>query len=174
MAQVTGLQQPVVASTGFTVLRPKTEIDSRYMYHLTRSDFFIDRVTAEQTGSHYPATSDRVVRDQVIPLPDLNTELASLIDDMERYRISASQHIADALGVVELFIQAVLGAACSGRLTSDWRDEHLTTTSCVPILGELSSTVTNLGTVVLDGSDSATLRFRSGHRRPIDHRNLQR
>ena len=123
VAQVSGIQQPAVASTGFTVLRPKAEIDSRYLYHLTRSDFFIDRVTPGQTGTHYPATSDRVVRDQCIPLPDLDTqrELASLIDDAEQYRLSSSKHIADASRAVGHFRQSVLAAACSGRLTSDWR-----------------------------------------------------
>jgi type I restriction enzyme, S subunit len=125
VAQVRGLQPPAVASTGFTVLRPTHDIDSRYLYHLTRSDFFINQVTPEQTGTHYPATSDRVVREQNIPLPDLQTQkaLADLIDRLETTRMSSVAHIAAARSALVQFRQAVLLAACSGRLTLDWRLE---------------------------------------------------
>ena len=124
VAQVEGLTPPAVASTGFTVLRPTADVESRFLYHLTRSDYFIGQVTPEQTGTHYPATSDRVVRDQRIPLPDLATQcaLAALIDQLEHARESSSAHLARSRRAVDRFRQAVLVDACSGLLTADWRD----------------------------------------------------
>jgi type I restriction enzyme, S subunit len=123
VAQVGGLPQPAVASTGFTLLRPTEVISSRYLFHLARSDFFISQVTPAQTGTHYPATSDRVVRDQLVPLPPRSTqdELAHLIDAIESKRASSSGHLATAGQVIGRFRQAVLAAACSGRITAEWR-----------------------------------------------------
>lgn len=126
VAQVQGLDPPAVASTGFTLLRPTPDLNSRFLYHLARSDFFIGRVTPEQTGTHYPATSDRVVRGQEIALPPLAKQqsIAELIDRVESSRRSAASHLQEAQGSVERFRQAVLSAACSGRLTADWRSDN--------------------------------------------------
>lgn len=126
VAQVRDLAGPALASTGFTLLRPKDELSSRFLYHLVRSDIFIEKVTPEQTGTHYPATSDRVVRDQLIPLPPMpvQEQLACLIDAMETSRSSATDHLEKARNAIDRFRQAVLAAACSGRLTADWREEH--------------------------------------------------
>jgi type I restriction enzyme S subunit len=126
VAQVRGLDAPAVASTGFTVLRPSASLDSRFLYHLLRSDLFISQVTPEQTGTHYPATTDRVVRGQSIQLPSLDEQrgLAALIDQIELSRRSAASHVAAAAGALAIFRQTVLAAACSGRLTEDWRSDH--------------------------------------------------
>ncbi len=123
VAHVQDIATPAVASTGFTLLRPTSELDSRFLYHLVRSDFFIDRVTPEQTGTHYPATSDRVVRGQEISLPPAGEQrlVANLIDRVESNRRSAASHICAARRAVDRFRQAVLAAACAGRLTAEWR-----------------------------------------------------
>ncbi|MBI3465868.1 MAG: restriction endonuclease subunit S [Planctomycetes bacterium] len=60
-----------VCSTGFTVLRPNAAVDPRFLFRYVLSDDFIDRVTPQQTGTHYPATSDRIVMGERIPLPPL-------------------------------------------------------------------------------------------------------
>jgi type I restriction enzyme S subunit len=60
-----------VASTGFTVLRPNGAVLTQYLYRWVLGDEFVDTVTPQQTGSSYPATTDRVVRDQLLPLPPL-------------------------------------------------------------------------------------------------------
>ena len=126
VAQVGGLGAPTFASTGFTVLRPGPSIVSRYLYHVVRSDLFITRVTPQQTGTHYPATSDRVVRSQLIPLPDLDTQqrLARVLDRTEQLRQSAARHVACGREASERLRQAVLAAACSGQLTQNWRREN--------------------------------------------------
>jgi len=123
VALVPELTAPAVASTGFTLLRPKPELDPRYLYHLARSDLFINKVTPEQTGTHYPATSDRVVRDQEVPLPPLREQRAIVerIDGAESVRRSGATHLTAARQAIGRVRQTVLSAACSGRLTVDWR-----------------------------------------------------
>jgi type I restriction enzyme S subunit len=105
-------------------LRTTDALDSRFLYNLVRSDFFIEQVTPQQTGTQYPATSDRVVRNQEIPLPNIDEQraIASLIDHAEFSRLSAASHLASAHRAIDRFRQAVLAAACSGRLTADWRE----------------------------------------------------
>ncbi len=130
VAQVMDLEPPAIASTGFTLLRPVSgKLTSRYLYHLVRSDFFIAQVSPQQTGSQYPATSDRAVRDNLVPVPPLYVQeaLARLLDELERQRRSVSLHLSSARLLVERFRQAILVSACSGVLTADWREDRGTT-----------------------------------------------
>lgn len=127
IAQVGPIDGQAVASTGFTILRPSKEVDSRYLFHLVRSNAFVDSVTPEQTGTHYPATSDRVVRGQTIPVPPLDTqvEIAKLLDGVETAATAARTNLSTAHLAIKRFRQAVLAAACSGRLTPDWQGSAL-------------------------------------------------
>lgn len=123
IALVPKLPSPAVASTGFTLLRPKEGLDSRFLYHLVRSDHFIAEVTPKQTGTLYPATSDRVVRGQAITVPNLSTQrsIAALIDQAEVARHSAMDHVSSGLRSIKMFEESVLADACTGRLTVEWR-----------------------------------------------------
>ncbi len=126
VAQIESTHGTTIASTGFTILRPTRELSSRYLFHLVRSDYFIDRVTPEQTGTQYPATSDRVVRGQQIPLPPLpiQEQIAKLIDDVEGSRQHSGHALRKALRIIERFRQSILATACTGGLTADWREKN--------------------------------------------------
>ena len=147
VAQVGDVDQPAVASTGFTVLRPSPELDSRFLYHLVRSDDFINRVTPEQTGTHYPATSDRVVRSQKISLPSLpeQREIAEAVDWVELYRRSSSLHLIAARSAIERFRHSALAAACSGKLTADWRTKNQTRSATEALENRRASEARRLG-----------------------------
>lgn len=76
------------ASTGFCVLRARsTELSSRYLFHWVRSPAFISEMTRRATGQNYPAISDRIVMESLIPLPSFQ----------EQQRIAAILDTADAL-----------------------------------------------------------------------------
>jgi type I restriction enzyme S subunit len=60
---------------------------------------------------------------QVPPL-EVQRAIASLSTSVDRTKMSASGHLSAARRTIELFRQAVLTAACSGRLTGDWRRDH--------------------------------------------------
>lgn len=63
-----------VCSTGFTVLRPNGAVEPNLLFRYVLTDAFIDAVTPRQTGTHYPATSDRVVISETMPLAPLNEQ----------------------------------------------------------------------------------------------------
>jgi type I restriction enzyme S subunit len=46
---------------------------------------------------------------------------------------SSQQHLSRVPGLLKRFRQSVLAAACSGRLTADWREENCETRSTLPI-----------------------------------------
>ncbi|MBI4324618.1 MAG: restriction endonuclease subunit S [Chloroflexi bacterium] len=119
-----------VCSTGFTVLRPNAAVEPRFLFRYVLTDQFLDRVTPQQTGTHYPATSDKVVMSEQIPIAPLAeqrrivaklTELLGKVD-------ASRQRLAKIPVLLKRFRQSVLAAACSGRLTADWREEK--TTDC--------------------------------------------
>ena len=115
-----------VCSTGFTVLRPREAVSPNYLFRYVLTNEFIDRVTPEQTGTHYPATSDRVVMSQTIRLPPF-AEQVRIVDATERIleRVSsARERLVGVPSILKRFRQAVLAAACSGKLTASWRLSH--------------------------------------------------
>jgi type I restriction enzyme S subunit len=60
----------------------------------------------------------------LLPPPDIQDGLVSTVDAVFSKRASAAEHVAAARRAIERSKQAVLQAACSGRITADWRDTH--------------------------------------------------
>ena len=112
-----------LCSTGFTVLRPTRAVHPRYMLRWVLSDAFIAAVTPQQTGTHYPATSDRIVLSQAIRLPPIAEQhrIVEKVETLLAQLDAARERLARVPSILRRFRQAVLAAACSGRLTEDWR-----------------------------------------------------
>jgi type I restriction enzyme S subunit len=116
-----------LCSTGFTVLRPNAGIDPHFLFRYVLTNDFIGRVTPQQTGTHYPATSDRVVIAEEIALPPF-AEQRRIVAKIEKLlgQVDACQgRMAKIPTRLKRFRQSVLAAACSGRLTADWRDKNV-------------------------------------------------
>ena len=115
-----------IASTGFTVVRAREGIDSKYVFYNAISDGFINSLCEKQRGASYPAVRDLDVFEQQIRLPPLVEQrriVAKL--DATMQRVEASQaRLAKLPGLLKQFRQAVLAAAVSGRLTEAWRAEQ--------------------------------------------------
>jgi type I restriction enzyme, S subunit len=76
------------ASTGFCVLRPTpSKLDPKYLFHWVRTPQFVSDMVRNATGASYPAVSDRIIKNSVLPLPTLE----------EQRRISAILDKVDAL-----------------------------------------------------------------------------
>ena len=56
-----------IASTGFCVLRHKSDVDPIYIYFFCISPNFVRQMVAKATGASYPAVSDTIVREAKIP-----------------------------------------------------------------------------------------------------------
>lgn len=115
-----------LCSTGFTVLRPNAAVMPRYLFRYVLSEEFVDCVTPQQTGTHYPATSDRVVVGEDIPLPPM-AEQRRIVAKLETLVLkvgSSRERLKKVANILRRFRQSALAAACSGRLTADWREQH--------------------------------------------------
>ena len=76
-----------VCSTAFCVLRrnPKRTSD-KFLYYLIQRDQFIRQLSEIETGASYPAVTDRAVKEQVVPVPDLEEqhEIVTILDAIDR------------------------------------------------------------------------------------------
>ena len=78
-----------IASTGFSVLRPNPQrLDSHYLFHWVRSPQFVEEMTRQATGASYPAVSDRIINESVMPCPMLDEQLriATVLDKADNIR----------------------------------------------------------------------------------------
>jgi type I restriction enzyme S subunit len=120
-----------LCSTGFTVLRSNGAVDPLFLFRYLLTDDFIDRITAMQTGTHYPATSDAAVLEQTVLVPPLPEQRRIAVQvDALLGRLARTHHRLSSVGAtIRKLRQSVLAAACSGRLTEDWREKHPETES---------------------------------------------
>ena len=83
----------------------------------------IHDLTSSTTVTHL---SSRDIALLPIPVPpiDVQRRLASTLNQSKGRKASAASHLSAAKRAIERFRQAVLAAACSGRLTADWRTTH--------------------------------------------------
>ncbi|MBU0595640.1 restriction endonuclease subunit S, partial [Candidatus Bipolaricaulota bacterium] len=64
-----------IASTGFCVLRPRPDLLlSRYLFYFSQTRGFVDSLLASVRGAHYPAVSDRDVKQTTIPFAPLSEQ----------------------------------------------------------------------------------------------------
>ncbi|MGB3764404.1 MAG: hypothetical protein WA966_14410 [Ornithinimicrobium sp.] len=66
----------LVVSTGFAVLTPRPELDSRYLGWIAQSDPFVDGVVARSVGVSYPAVNPSEIGELRIDLPPLSVQRA--------------------------------------------------------------------------------------------------
>lgn len=124
-------------STEFHVLRPTSAIIPDYVYHFVRQEAFRKAAEAEMTGSvgqkRVPANFMKTAE---IPLPPLSEQrrIVAKVEELLAGVNAARERLARVPLLLKRFRQSALEAACSGRLTADWRGEAL------PDDGELPST----------------------------------
>ena len=73
-AQVPDASLPLVASTGFAVVRAKKNTDQQFLYQHILHGSFIDHLTPRMTGSNYPAVSAGDVAAYPLLLPPLDEQ----------------------------------------------------------------------------------------------------
>ena len=89
VAQITAEFDGATASTGFCVLRPDaTKLNASYLFQWVKSGNFVDDMVRKATGASYPAVSDRIVGDSLIPLPPLPEQrrIGAILDQAETLR----------------------------------------------------------------------------------------
>ncbi len=125
-AVATGLKNRLgCGTTELHVIRPLDEVDPYYIYRFLQQESVRRDAAANFTGS---AGQLRVplsfIAELQIPLPPL-AEQQRIVVKLEEVlgKVSSSQQrLARIPALLKRFRQSVLAAACSGKLTADWRE----------------------------------------------------
>ncbi len=102
-----------ICSTGFCVLRAKSDLDTQYLFAFVQTKDFIESLSDLVKGALYPAVTDKQVREQMIPLPPLPTQqrLAARLNDqlatVERARLAAQAQLEEAKNLPAAYLRQV-------------------------------------------------------------------
>jgi type I restriction enzyme, S subunit len=112
-------------STEFHVLRSKGAVLPEYVYHFIRQESFRRSAEREMTGS---VGQKRVpvsfLEDTDMPVPP-KEEQERIVESIEQLliRVAAARVRLGRVSIIlKRFRQTILAAACSGRLTAEWRN----------------------------------------------------
>ncbi len=111
-----------IASTGFSVLRPKADIlDARYLFHFVRSASFVRALVERATGASYPAVSNAIVGEVEIPLPPLPEQrrIASILDGAESLRIERRSALHQLDQLPTAIFDSLFGAGAPNAPTQE-------------------------------------------------------
>jgi len=118
IAMVTQDEDNMLCSTGFCVIRLFEGLQPHFIFYLVLGDAFINSVTLTQTGTSYPATSDKKIFSEMIALPPLSEQeeivcrvesLFSKVDELEaQYK--------EAMELIETLPEIILSKAFRGEL----------------------------------------------------------
>ncbi len=112
-------------STEFHVLRPTTAVLPEYVYTFIRQESYRRAAEAEMTGSvgqkRVPQSFLEMTELPLPPLAEQGRIVSKVIEVLNQVRTSR-QRLDRVPTILRSFRKAVLSAACSGRLTNDWRE----------------------------------------------------
>ncbi len=105
-----------IASTGFCVLRPESDIEGEYLYGITRNYWFTEQLVAKVRGANYPAVSDKDIFETTVPLPRLPSSVNLRLE--WRKRVACSPRRCSPLSEWKRYIRV-----CSVRRLRESCDE---------------------------------------------------
>ena len=97
VAKVNSEFDGATASTGFCVLRPQVgRMSSSYLFHWVKSPQFVADMVTKATGASYPAVSDRIIFESLIPAPPLPEQrrIAAILDQADALRAKRREALA--------------------------------------------------------------------------------
>lgn len=166
-----------VCSTGYFVLRPRAEIDHRFLFYWLFTEDFMGQMELLQKGASYPAVTDAEVRAQMIPFPPLPEQqrivgiLDEAFDGIATAKANAEQNLQNARALFESHLQSVftqrgegwvdkqLGELCSfenGDRGVNYPSKSAQTTTGIPFI--------NAGHLTDQGIDLETMNYISRER----------
>lgn len=137
-AIVCRVNQGAIASS-LVIIRPTSGGLSRLLYYFLVSPLGKDEILKYDNGSAQPNLSAKSVQDYAIPLPPFSEQkrIVSKLELLLGKVSSSQQRLARVPVLLKRFRQSVLAAACSGKLTADWREENPDIETSVDFLATL-------------------------------------
>jgi type I restriction enzyme, S subunit len=131
-------------SSEFHVFRPTGAVMAAYLFHFIRQQGFRDEAASHMTGT---AGQARVPGDYMkkleLPVPPVAEQhrIVAKLEDLLAKVTTTREHLDAVPAILKRFRQSVLAAACSGRLTEDWRASNATVLPAEARLQELREQV---------------------------------
>jgi type I restriction enzyme S subunit len=122
-----GVGQPAVTAVDVCIVRPNpARASTKWLVKAINSPQFRESMQAHVRGTTRQRISRKNLGTLTLNLPSLNEQraLAQRLDKFDEPHTSARDHLRQARETLDRFRQSVVAAACSGRLTSDWRAVH--------------------------------------------------
>jgi len=124
-------------STEFHVFRSTGAVLPEFIYHFIRQDVYRKAAEAEMTGSvgqkRVPQSFLETTELPLPPLPEQIRIVRSLTELLMTVKAS-HEKLSRVPATLKHYRKAVLAAACSGRLTEDWRAHRASRTSSAEFL----------------------------------------
>lgn len=114
-----------ICSTDFLVFPQSQHLDSRIlMWYLNRREL-VEFAAHQQRGVELPRVNYSDLADLPFPLPPLAEQrrIAEKVESLLAGVNASRDRLQRVSAILKRFRQAVLAAACSGRLTADWRED---------------------------------------------------
>lgn len=113
-----------IAKADCFTIRPRREIlDARFLVYQLGANAARDSLTREIHGATRPRINTKQLRAFEIALPPLREQqrIAAKVQELLTQIDAAKDRLAKVPAVLKRFRQSVIGAACAGKLTEDWR-----------------------------------------------------
>ena len=106
--------------------RALDSIDTDYLEYFLKSRQYWDSIANETIGITIPNVNASKLKNIPIPLPPLAEQqrIVARVEDLLTHVDAARDRLSRVPLIMKRFRQAVLAAACSGRLTEGWREEN--------------------------------------------------
>lgn len=109
------------------ICRPAPQIEPRFLFRFLTSKEGQKRILENFKGSAQGGINQAFAQNTEVPMPPI-TEQRRIVAKLEKLLAKADtcqQRLAKLPILLKRFRQSVLAAACSGRLTADWREKSL-------------------------------------------------
>jgi type I restriction enzyme S subunit len=123
------------------IIPDKRSVDSKYLFYYLLSE---RRTFIEQgQGGAQPNISQEIVRSHPFRLAPLveQRRIVAKLEPLLAKVLACQKRLENIPTILKRFRQAVLAAACSGRLTADWRERNVTVPLTTTVIEKLKETV---------------------------------
>jgi type I restriction enzyme S subunit len=106
--------------------KPRRGVETKYVEFFLKSDAYWRAISGIAAGIAVPNVNASKLAELELPLAPLSEQrrIAAKLEQLLGKVDACQQRLANVLKLLKRFRQSVLAAACSGRLTADWREEN--------------------------------------------------
>jgi type I restriction enzyme S subunit len=127
LGYVAQLPSPSTVNSSLLVVRPNDELlASKYLFYYFKGPKFQQIARERITGSATPHLFQKDIKrfNVLVPPKGEQRRIVAKLEKLLGQVDTCQQRLARIPTLLKRFRQSVLAAACSGRLTADWRDEN--------------------------------------------------